>query len=114
MAPFGQRIGPTAALQTLEVMERIRSWETITNTGKRIKDGLQRLATEHKLSIDVRGLAAMPNFNFVSGEKFGVQNSNQPRDVEMRLLAGNSVYASVAHTPEVIDRYFEALNRSFL
>ena len=59
-----ERIGPTAALQTLEAMERIRSWETI-NTGKRIKDGLQRLATD-KLSIDVRGLAAMPNFNFVS------------------------------------------------
>ena len=60
-----ERIGPTAALQTLEVMERIRSWETITNTGNVSKMGW-RLATEHKLSIDVRGLAAMPNFNFVS------------------------------------------------
>ena len=108
-----ERIGPTAALQTLEVMERIRSWETITNTGKRIKDGLQRLATEHKLSIDVRGLAAMPNFNFVSERNLEYKTLISQEMLKCGFLAGNSVYASVAHTPEVIDRYFEALNRSF-
>ena len=32
-----ERIGPTAALKTLEVMERIKSWEKISNTGKFIK-----------------------------------------------------------------------------
>ncbi len=29
-----ERIGPTAALKTLEVMEREKSWEQITSTGK--------------------------------------------------------------------------------
>ena len=29
-----ERIGPTAALKTLEVMERVKSWELITQTGK--------------------------------------------------------------------------------
>ena len=31
-----ERIGPTAALKTLEVMERVRSWEQITATGRDI------------------------------------------------------------------------------
>ena len=31
-----ERIGPTAALKTLEVMERIKSWEQITKIGLKI------------------------------------------------------------------------------
>ena len=32
-----ERIGPVAALKTLKVMERIRSWEYITSTGLDIR-----------------------------------------------------------------------------
>ena len=41
-----ERIGPSAALKTLEVMERVRSWETITATGRgiaRAGSGLPRV-----------------------------------------------------------------------
>ena len=41
------RIGPTAALKTLKVMERERSWEKITATGKFIAQGWQNLATKY-------------------------------------------------------------------
>jgi glutamate-1-semialdehyde 2,1-aminomutase len=34
-----ERIGPTAALKTLEVMERIKLWDTITQTGLQIRKG---------------------------------------------------------------------------
>ena len=35
-----ERIGPAAALKTLEVMERVRSWEQITATGRDITQPL--------------------------------------------------------------------------
>ena len=34
-----ERIGPTAALATLKVMERVRSWEIITDIGKSVQHG---------------------------------------------------------------------------
>ena len=39
-----ERIGPSAALKTLEVMEKERSWEQIVNTGELIRNRWQELA----------------------------------------------------------------------
>ena len=38
-----ERIGPTAALKTLEVMQREQSWDTITQTGLKIRERWQQL-----------------------------------------------------------------------
>ena len=49
---FGtERIGPTAALKTLEVMERERSWEFITAMGYELRRGWQEMALRHGLDI---------------------------------------------------------------
>ena len=49
-----ERIGPAAALKTLEVMEKSRSWKTITNIGTIIKHRWQELADKNELTIDHR------------------------------------------------------------
>ena len=38
-----ERIGPTAALKSLEVMKRIKSWEIITSIGNKIKSGREKI-----------------------------------------------------------------------
>ena len=38
-----ERIGPTAALKTLEMMERMRSWEIITEIGNKVRKGWKRI-----------------------------------------------------------------------
>ena len=59
-----ERIGPTAAIKTLEVMEKVKSWETITKTGLNIRQGWQHLAEKHTLKIDHWGLPALTGFSF--------------------------------------------------
>ena len=34
-----ERIGPSAALKSLDVMKRIKSWEVITEVGKKVRSG---------------------------------------------------------------------------
>ena len=46
-----ERIGPTAALKTLEIMQREKSWETITKTGKEIRERWQKLADHYELKF---------------------------------------------------------------
>jgi len=48
-----ERIGPTAGLKMLEVMERIKSWEEITKTGNTIGEGWRNLALKYGLDIQV-------------------------------------------------------------
>ena len=46
-----ERVGPSAALKTLEVMERVQSWEQITRIGREITARWLALAEKHGLSI---------------------------------------------------------------
>ena len=46
-----ERIGPTAALATLKVMERVKSWEVITAIGNSNKKRWQALADKYGLEI---------------------------------------------------------------
>ena len=50
-----ERIGPVAALKTLEVMERVESWGVITSTGLTIRKGLDELAMNYGLKINQSG-----------------------------------------------------------
>ena len=57
-----ERIGPTAALKTLEVMERMKSWELITQIGLGVTNRWKDLAKKHGLSVTTSGLPAITSF----------------------------------------------------
>jgi glutamate-1-semialdehyde 2,1-aminomutase len=108
-----ERIGPTAALKTLEVMEKVRSWETITATGRAIGERWQALAAAHGLSISVSGLPALIGFVFNSPRHLEYKTLLTQEMLSQGYLAGTSVYTSTAHTPEVVDGFFNALHPVF-
>lgn len=108
-----ERIGPTAALKTLEVMERTRSWETITQTGLSIRTQWQQLADKHQLRIEHWGLPALTGFSFVSDNALAYKTLLTQEMLARGFLAANSVYVCTAHTPEVVQSYFEALDPVF-
>lgn len=108
-----ERIGPTAALKTLEIMQRERSWETITQTGLNIRERWQRLADKHNLKIDHWGLPALTGYSFCSDNALAYKTLITQEMLANGYLAGNSVYVCTEHTPEVVDGYFEALDPLF-
>jgi glutamate-1-semialdehyde 2,1-aminomutase len=108
-----ERIGPTAALKTLEVMERVKSWETITNTGLAIRENWQVLADKHDLKIDHWGLPALTGFTFQSPNALAYKTLITQEMLAKGYLAGNSVYVCTEHTPDVIERFFAELDTVF-
>ncbi len=108
-----ERIGPTAALKTLEVMERTRSWETITATGLDIRRRWQELADKHSLKIDHWGLPALTGFSFASPQGLAYKTLATQEMLAKGYLTGNSVYVCTEHTPAVLDGYFAALDPVF-
>ena len=108
-----ERIGPTAALKTLEIMERLKSWEQITQTGLNIRQGWQQLADMHGLKIEHWGLPALTGFSFQSPNALAYKTIITQEMLAKGYLAGNSVYVCIEHTPEVVDGFFAALNPIF-
>lgn len=108
-----ERIGPTAALKTLEVMERVKSWEHITQTGLDITTKWKTLADKHGLSIATNGLPALTGFSFNSRNALAYKTLITQEMLAKGYLAATSVYVCTEHTPEMIDNYFEALESIF-
>lgn len=108
-----ERIGPTAALKTLEVMEREKSWETITETGLIIRQGWQQLADKHGLNIEHWGLPALTGFSFQSPNSLAYKTLITQEMLAKGYLAGNSVYVCIEHTPGVVAEFFAALDPIF-
>lgn len=108
-----ERIGPAAALKTLEVMERLRSWETITATGLQIRQRWQQLADKHGINISHWGLPALTGFTINSPNALTYKTLITQEMLVKGFLAGNSVYASIEHTPTIIDAFFSELDPVF-
>jgi glutamate-1-semialdehyde 2,1-aminomutase len=108
-----ERIGPTAALKTLEVMERLQSWDVITQTGLKIRETWQQMADRHCLQIEHWGLPALTGYTIQSENALAYKTLITQEMLAKGYLAGNSVYVSTEHTPDVIDGYFAALDPIF-
>jgi glutamate-1-semialdehyde 2,1-aminomutase len=108
-----ERIGPTAALKTLEVMERVKAWETITEMGLSIRSGWQDLAKKYDLSIDYWGLPALTGFTFKSNNALAYKTLITQEMLSKGYLASNSVYVCTEHTKDVVAGYFDAIDPLF-
>jgi glutamate-1-semialdehyde 2,1-aminomutase len=108
-----ERIGPTAGLKTLEVMERTRSWDQITQMGKVIGEGWRKLAAKHELEIQVTGLPSLICFSFASQNHLAYKTLITQEMLAQGYLATTSVYVCTEHTKEVVDTYLETLDPIF-
>ena len=108
-----ERIGPTAALATLKEMERVKSWEIITATGKKMQEGWLKLANSNHLDITISGISAMTTYGFNSQNALAYKTLITQEMLKKGFLASTNFYASTAHTQEHLDSYFEALDEIY-
>ncbi len=108
-----ERIGPSAALATLKVMERLKSWEIITETGNSIKTQWERLANKYQLEIDVWGLPALAGFTFKSPNALAYKTLITQEMLNKGYLASNTLYSCIEHTPKIVEDYLSNLEPIF-
>jgi glutamate-1-semialdehyde 2,1-aminomutase len=105
-----ERIGPTAALKTLEVMARVKSWEMITSMGKKMQEGWKELAESHGLSISISGIPSLSTYNFTGENALKYKTYLTQEMLKKGFLASTNFYACTEHKNEHFNVYFEALN----
>lgn len=105
-----ERIGPTAALATLKVMEEIKSWEVITSIGKKMREGWEKLANNHNLEINISGIPSLSTYSFISNKSQEYKTLITQEMLKKGYLASTNFYASTAHNEVNLNLYFEALN----
>lgn len=109
-----ERIGPTAALKTLEIMGKEKSWEQISATGKGIGKRWRILGDKYKLPIEIGGLPAMSYFTFKVENWQKYKTLITQEMLKKGFLAGNLLYVSTVHNEKVVETYLEELESIFL
>ena len=105
-----ERIGPTAALKTLEVMYKMSSWDIITDQGKKIQNQWKSLAETHNLSISVSGMPALSTYSFNSENAMEYKTFIAQEMLKKGFLASTNFYACTEHKDDQIVDYFDALD----
>ena len=108
-----ERIGPTAALKTLEVMERLKSWEKISKIGLKISKRLVNIAKKYEIKLDLSGLPALISFSIQSKDWNKYKTYITQEMLKKGFISANSVYVCTEHTENVVNAYFDALDPVF-
>ena len=108
-----ERIGPTAALQTLESMEKLKSWEVISSIGKKITKNWSQLSSVHGIKLNLMGLISIPSFIFKSDKHLHYKTYLTQEMLKKKFLASNLVFCSTAHNKDILEKYFDNLDIIF-
>ena len=108
-----ERIGPTAALATLDVMEKEKSWEKITSLGIYVRNGWDKLAKKYHIEITHLGIPALAGYVFKSENHLKYKTYISQEMLKKGYLATNGTYLSTAHDYEIINKYLKELDPIF-
>ncbi len=108
-----ERIGPTAAIQTLKSMEKLESWSLISQIGLKIKNNWREIADSHGVKMTINGLSSTPSFIFKSIKHHHYKTLITQQMLKKGIMASNLVFCSVAHEEKLLKTYFDILDATF-
>lgn len=108
-----ERIGPTAALKSLEIMRNIKSWDIITAIGKKVKSGWEDISKSYNIPITSSAIPAVVSFNFESKYKNYYKTYITQEMLKKGILGSTNFYACTEHNQKYIENYLSNLDKIF-
>jgi glutamate-1-semialdehyde aminotransferase len=108
-----ERIGPAAALASIEKMEKHGVQAHLVKTGKAVQDGWNSIAKSIALPIHAGSIYPLSHFEFEHKEALVLKTLFTQEMLERGYLATNSFYCSFAHTEDTVRRYLGAVEEVF-
>ena len=108
-----ERIGSVAALETLKEMEKLKSWNLITEKGIKVQEKWKKIASENKIKINVLGIPALSNFSILSPNWLKYKTFITQEMLKKKMLCSNALFMSTKHDDKTLDDYLNNLNQIF-
>lgn len=102
-----ERIGFTAALATIDKMEKNDVPSQLIRFGNLINQGWSRIAESNNLSVHITGISPLTHISFNGDHDLAIQTLYTQEMLKRRFLLGSSVYATYAYSPQIIDKFIE-------
>ena len=109
---WGERIGYTAALSSIQEFERLKVFKKIENNGKLIKSIWLSLSKKYNIPIKVTGTNAIISFEFLNNHTERKTFLTQ-KMLKNKILATNMIYITIFHNKNNIKKYIKVLDKVF-
>lgn len=108
-----ERIGPTVALATIDKYRSENVHEHLVEIGRSVTEGWKTAAEKHDIPLHTSGIDPLPHFSIEHEEGQAAKTLFVQEMLDEGYLATNSLYASYAHTPEMVTDYLDAVDTVF-
>lgn len=108
-----ERIGPTAAIATIQKHMRLNVGEHLVKIGAAVQNGWLAAGKKHGVPIHVGGIAPLSHFSFETGEPMVVKALFVQMMLDRGFLASTSFYSMYAHTSPHVASYLTSVNEVF-
>ena len=107
-----ERIGPAAAIASINKMRKLNVQDHMMECGKTIQKGWKTLADKYTINIKVGGIYPLSHFDFIESPL--VLKTLFTQEMLTRgFLATNSYYSCYAHKKDHLDKYLDAVDDVF-
>jgi glutamate-1-semialdehyde 2,1-aminomutase len=111
---FTERIGPAAAVATIEKMKRENVQDRVVTIGQRVREALLRTADKHGINLTVHGRPALMSMAMdYADETAALRTLFTQEMLDRGFIAGMWVYPNFTMTDWIIDDYSAALDEVF-
>ena len=108
-----EKSGIVAALKTLDIINKKKTFIKIKETGKKIKNIWKKISKKYKIPISVYGLDSIPCFKILLKESRKYKTFITQEMLKKKILATNMIYVSTVHKSKHINHYQNILDKIF-
>jgi glutamate-1-semialdehyde aminotransferase len=110
---FTERIGPAAAVATIEKHRRLEAGPTLVAIGRRVQDGWRRAAERTGLPVVVSGIPPLAGFTFDDPDAPALTTLFIQELLARGFLASDRFYATLRHEEAHVAAYLVAVEATF-
>jgi len=108
-----ERIGPTAALATINKHRKLKAGKHLVAIGEKVQRGWKKSAQRHRLNLVITGIPPLSHFSFNVENDLAARALFVQLMIEQGFLATNSFYSMYAHKEIHVKAYLAAVDRAF-
>ena len=110
---WSDRIGYVAALKTIKVMKKMKSWNLLIKAGKLLNNQLEIIAKKNDLKIKINGIESITSFEIISKDNQKYKTFFTQEMLRNNFLATNLAYMTINHDQKLIESYSKIADKIF-
>ena len=111
---WGERVGFVAALKTLELMKKTKSYKRIRNNGEFVVSQLTKISKENNVDINIIGIPSIPTFVFKNSKNnLAYKTLIAQEMMKKKMLCSTLFFMSSKHSRKDLKMYLYELNKVF-